>query len=80
LRTPWPAKPTGKNAAKSESDELTSMEKYTQLLFIERIFLAQNINKPSYYHNVLWHRSRESLFIFLFELCVHLFKRLDSRF
>ncbi len=40
----------GKNLAKSECSEWTSMEKCAQLLFIKHIWRSQKFGKPSKYH------------------------------
>ncbi len=37
--------------AKCEFDEFTSIEKYTQILFIEHIRQSQKFDKPSNYHS-----------------------------
>ncbi len=41
-------KASQKNSAKSESGKFTSMEKYSQLLFIKCIWQSQKFVKPSY--------------------------------
>ncbi len=47
LRTPLAGKASNKNSAKSGFGEFTLMEKYAQLLLIERIRQSQIFDKPS---------------------------------
>jgi hypothetical protein len=53
LRTSWLALSARKMQQKSEFDELTSMEKYTQLLLIKHIWKSQKIDKVGFYHFIL---------------------------
>jgi hypothetical protein len=48
LRTSRAGKASNKNSAKSEFGEFTLIEKYAQLLLIERIRQSQIFDKPSH--------------------------------